>query len=293
MPLAALAMVLVAACTHACWNLLAKRAAVCERFVWLYSFMAVVLWAPAVAGVLVALAHEGPLEGSFGPVEGGALVGTAVLHAAYSIGLQRAYRVGDLSLVYPIVRGVGPLLSFFGAVALLGEKPSIYAAMGAFAVVAGVFLLAGGPRVLRAGADRRGVSEALVAGVFVAAYTLWDGWAVKVLALSPIVIDYTGNAFRFALLTPDAWRERASLRAELSRWWREALGVAVLGPLGYILILSAMRLAPVSHVAPAREVSMLVGAWLGARMLKEGEGPRRIAASALLVAGVFALALGG
>lgn len=286
MPLAALGLVLLAACTHATWNLLAKRAAGSERFVWLYSALAVLLWGPVAIGALVAAPR------SFGLVESGALVGTAVLHAAYSIALQRAYRVGDLSLVYPLVRGVGPLLSFVGAILLLGETPSVFAAAGALAVVSGVFLLAGGPRALRAGADRRGVGEAVIAGLFVAGYTLWDGWSVKVLALTPILIDYAGNVFRFVLLSPDAWRHRAELRAEASRYWREALGVAVLGPAGYVLVLYAMRLAPVSHVAPAREVSMLIGAWLGARLLKEGDAPRRIAASGLLVMGVLALALG-
>ncbi|MES2644164.1 MAG: EamA family transporter [Myxococcota bacterium] len=286
MPLSALLLVLVAACTHATWNLLAKRAAASERFVWMYSCLAVGIWAPVVVGVLVVTRPV------FDGVHIGALVGTAVLHAAYSIALQRAYRAGDLSLVYPLVRGVGPLLSFVGALVLLGEAPSLVAAAGALAVVGGVFLLAGGTAVFRGGADRRGIREAVLAGVFVASYTLWDGWSVKVLALSPIFIDYAGNAFRVALLSPDTWRHRAGLRVEIARYWREALGVAILGPAGYILVLYAMQLAPVSHVAPAREVSLLIGAWLGARLLKEGDGARRLVASALVVMGVVALAVG-
>jgi drug/metabolite transporter (DMT)-like permease len=67
--------------------------------------------------------------------------------------------------------------------------------------------------------------------------------------------------------------------------------VSVLGPLGYILVLFAMRLAPISHVAPARELSTLVGAWLGSRLLRESSGSWRIAGAVLIVAGVISLAL--
>ena len=92
------------------------------------------------------------------------------------------------------------------------------------------------------------------------------------------------------MLAPRSWRERSTLRAELVRYRWEMLAVAVLGPLGYILVLTAMQLAPIGHVAPARELSMLVAAWLGGRVLGEGDNGRRIGASALIVVGVVTLA---
>jgi drug/metabolite transporter (DMT)-like permease len=130
-----------------------------------------------------------------------------------------------------------------------------------------------------------------VTGILIAAYTLNDGWAVRVLLISPFVIDFTGNMFRMLMLAPRAWRDRERLALEARVYRKPVIIVSVLGPLGYILVLFAMRLAPISHVAPARELSTLVGAWFGSRMLRESSGPWRIAGAALIVAGVISLAL--
>src|SRR5580692_11800616 len=115
MPVAALLAVLLAACTHASWNLVAKKASRSTHFVWLYSMASLLLWTGPAIWVLVHTRwHPGP-----GPWL--ALIATALLHLAYSLSLQAGYRAGDLSLVYPIARGTGPLLSFAAAVWLLGE----------------------------------------------------------------------------------------------------------------------------------------------------------------------------
>jgi drug/metabolite transporter (DMT)-like permease len=286
MPLTALTLVVIAAFTHASWNLLAKRAADSRHFVWLYSLGAFVVWSPVVV-VLVLTTRP-----RFGWLELGALIVTALLHAGYSEALMRGYRNGALSIVYPVARGTGPLLSFFGAMLVLGERPTVIAAVGAFAVVIGVFLIAGGPRLFSTHVDRRALFYGLSSGVFIAAYTVWDGWSVKVLLISPVLLDYCGNLFRGLLFSPRAWADRSALLPEFRRYWREALGVSVLGPLGYVLVLYAMRLAPVSHVAPARELSMMVGAYFGARFLKEGQLRQRMGAAALIVAGVVGLAVG-
>ena len=81
-------------------------------------------------------------------------------------------------------------------------------------------------------------------------------------------------------------------RQEYAQYWKEASAIALLTPFGYILVLFAMRLAPVSHVAPVREMSMLIGMYFGARFLNEGQIVRRIIASVLIAAGVVAVALG-
>ena len=151
-------------------------------------------------------------------------------------------------------------------------------------------------RAPRLAADHRrivaGLGWGAATGVAIAAYTLNDGYAVKVLLLSPILVDYAGNVFRAVVFAPLAWRDRARVARELPRYWKPALGVSVLGPLGYILVLQAMTIAPVGHVAPARELSMLIGTWFGARVLEEGASWRRLFAAVLIVAGVAALALG-
>ena len=139
-------------------------------------------------------------------------------------------------------------------------------------------------------APRVGVLFGLATGIFIAAYTINDGWAVKVLMISPFIVDYTGNAFRVVVLSPAAWLDRARVARETRQYLQPALVVSVLGPLGYILVLYAMRIAPISHVAPARELATLIGTYLGARLLQEKAAPARIAGAACIVVGVVSLA---
>ncbi len=287
----ALALVVAAACSHATWNLLAKRAAGCRHFNWYFSVGSVVLYLP-----LAVLAIRDFAPHVSWPALAALLV-TSVLHALYSGSLMRGYRASDLSIVYPVARGTGPLLTFVGAIVLLGERPGSVAALGAVAVVAGVVVIAGGTRLWtelrRPGSSApTGLRWGATTGLLIAGYTLNDGYAVKVLPLSPILLDWSSNLFRSLVYAPLAWRDRATVRSEYRRYWKSALGVSVLGPFGYILVLEAMKIAPVSHVAPAREMSMLVGAWFGARVLDEGNLKQRMVAAVLIAGGVAALALG-
>ena len=112
------------------------------------------------------------------------------------------------------------------------------------------------------------------------------------LLLSPILVDYVGNVFRLPFLLPAALRDRQGFREVWRAQWRAALVVAVLGPLGYVLVLYAVRLAPISHVAPAREVSMLFAALIGGRLLGEADRATRLIGAACIAGGVGALALG-
>jgi drug/metabolite transporter (DMT)-like permease len=282
-PLALLA-VLLAAVTHATWNLYAKRAAKSRHFVWMYSVGSVALYTPIVAWIVI---HDRP---QFGAIHWFALLATGVLHLGYSLVLQAGYRASDLSLVYPIARGSGPLLSFFGAVLLLGERATWVSVLGVILVVAGIVMVAGLFREARK-APRIGVIYGLLTGAFIAGYTLNDGWAAKVLLISPFIIDYTGNVFRIVVLSPSAWAQRQQVKEEFAAYWHPALVVAVLGPLAYILVLYAMRIAPISHVAPARELATLIGTYFGARLLKERAAPLRIAGAISIVAGVVSLAV--
>jgi drug/metabolite transporter (DMT)-like permease len=283
MTLTALLLVVMAAITHASWNLSAKYAAQSRHFVFLFSLGSVLIYGPVVVLVLTV---EPP---DFGAPHWLALAATSVLHLLYSLCLQSGYRHSDLSVVYPIARGTGPLLSFVGAVLLLGEAVSWRSALGMLLIVSGILLVAG-----LVGRHRRapgaGVLWGLATGVFIAAYTVNDGHAVKVLLISPFVIDFTGNLFRTLVLAPRAWRERRRVAREARAYRKPVIMVSVLGPLGYILVLFAMTLAPVSHVAPARELSTLVGAWFGSRLLREESGGWRLAGAALIVAGVVSLA---
>jgi drug/metabolite transporter (DMT)-like permease len=280
----ALCLVLLAALTHASWNISAKFAAESRHFVWLFSAGSVLVYGPVVIAVLLV---EQP---QFTARHWLALSATSVLHLLYSLSLQTGYRHSDLSVVYPIARGTGPLLSFIGAALLLGETPTAQSVVGLVLIVGGILLVAGlvGHHERAPGV---GVFYGLLTGLLIAAYTLNDGYAVKVLLISPFVIDFTGNLFRLLVLAPRAWADRAQVALEARVYRKPVIIVSVLGPLGYILVLFAMRMAPVSHVAPARELSTLVGAWFGSRMLRESSGPWRIAGAALIVAGVVGLAL--
>jgi drug/metabolite transporter (DMT)-like permease len=286
MPLSALIAVLAAALMHATWNLFAKRAAKSRHFVWLYSVGSVLIYTPIIVGIVIVQRPQ------FTLIHWVALFATAVLHLGYSLVLQAGYRASDLSLVYPIARGSGPLLSFVAAVVLLDEHATGLSVAGVMFVVCGILLVAGLTRDVHK-VSRVGIAYGLVTGAFIAAYTINDGWAVKVLLISPFLIDYVGNVFRVIVLSPAAIRDRVNLREEVRLYARSALVVSVLGPLGYILVLYAMRIAPISHVAPARELATLIGTYFGARLLKEDASPVRIAGAVCIVAGVVSLTLAG
>lgn len=294
MPAHALALVLAAALLHAAWNLAAKKWGGGTHFVFSCALGVVVLWLPAVLWVgLDELPRWSLLIWGF-------VVASAVVHLAYFNCLIAGYRASDLTVVYPVARGSGPLLSALAAVALLDERLGIYGALGLAGVVGGILLITMGPRLIGRGGGqdataarrrRHGVYWGAATGALIAGYTVLDGYAVKLLAVSPLLLDYFGNVLRVPLQLPTLLRQPHSFWPELRRSWRGVLAVAGLGPLAYILVLLAVREAPLSRVAPAREVSMLFAALLGGQLLGEGERGWRLAGAVLIAAGVAALAL--
>ena len=284
----ALLLVLIAAALHASWNYCVKRAGGGLPFVYLVGLIICALYVPVAGGYWLwyspTLAWTAVLW----------IAGSGVLKTGYSLFLQRSYRLGDFSLVYPLARGTGPLLSSLAAIALLGERPTPLALAGAAIIIAAVFLLAGGTRLLHQDRShlRSAINYGLGSGVFIAAYTLWDRHGVAGLVIAPILYDAGTAVTQLVLLTPFAVRRWPEVR----RHWREqrryALGVALLSPTAYVLILTALSFTPVSYIAPAREVSIVIGAFIGAKVLKEADGRRRLWAAAAMAVGVIALALG-
>jgi drug/metabolite transporter (DMT)-like permease len=283
-PILALVAVLLAALTHATWNLYAKRAAGSHHFVFLYSIGSLIIYSPLV---LWALFVDQP---PFTPLHWLALLGTGVLHTGYALLLQAGYRVSDLSLIYPIARGTGPLLSFIAATVLLNEPANSLSVLGVVLIVAGILMVSGLTTAPHK-APRAGIALGLLIGVFIASYTVNDGWAVKALMMSPFVVDAAGSAFRVVYLMPRVLKDPAGVRRELREYRLPVAVVAVLGPLGYILVLFAMRVAPVGHVAPARELATLVGSYFGVKLLKERMTPARVVGAILIVGGVISLAI--
>jgi drug/metabolite transporter (DMT)-like permease len=281
----ALSLVLVAAVVHAVWNLAAKRiSSGGTQFVWLYYTVSAVVLLP-VTVVLLAVEPQRPQWSWLL-----AAAGTSVLHVAYGIVLQRGYRVGDLSVVYPVARGTGPLLSVLAAVLVLGERPGWLGLLGAFLVIAGVLVISTGRTGSETHAVKAGVFYGLLTGAVIAGYTLWDAHSVTGVGVPPVVYFGLGSVLQSVMLVPGA----LAGRAEVARIWREqrreVLLVALLSPLAYILVLFALTMAPVSLVAPARELSIVLGglaAWL---VLGERDAVRRLAGAVIVLSGIVAIA---
>ena len=294
MSLTAFALIILAGLIHAGWNIVAKRAGGDSRFAFFTSVLNMLVWAPLgwwLGRDVVPL---------WGAKEWGIVALSGVLHVLYFVVLLRGYRKADLTVVYPLARGTGPLLSSMVAITFLGESLSALGALGIAAVVGGVFLIAGGVNLLRTAAKEqsararvhKGMFYGVLTGVFIASYTVVDGYAVKIMLLSPILVDYMGNILRILLLAPVALRKPDELKVLWKQQWKYALAVAIVSPVAYVLVLYAMQHAPMSHVAPAREVSMLFAALIGGHLLKEGDRKARIFGAVLIAAGVTALGLG-
>lgn len=281
----AFALVILAALIHASWNILAKKASGGALFVMLGALVVSVVYAPIFA-IYVYLYPP-----RLGWAELALLTVTAVIHLAYSLILQRGYQKHDLTVVYPVARGTGPLLSSVFAIVVLGEHVTLYSALGIGCIVMGIFILAGGHRMLRARTPEQmgGVAYGAMTGLMIAAYTLVDGYGVKVLLIAPLVLDYVSNLIRALFLAPMTWRRRDELVVEWRKNGRYAIIIGLISPLAYILVLYAMQTAPISSVAPMRELSMVFAAFLGAKLLGEGHRGERIFGAALMVLGVWGL----
>ena len=281
----AFALVILAALIHASWNIVAKKASGGALFVALNVWVTTVIYAPVFA--LYVYWYPPKL----GWPEVALLVLSGALHLVYSLILQRGYQKHDLTVVYPVARGTGPLLSSVFAIIVLGEHVTVYSALGIACIVMGIFVLAGGHRMLRVRTSEQmgGVAYGVMTGLMIAAYTLVDGYGVKYLLIAPLVLDYVCNAVRALFVAPMAWRRRDELVVEWRDNGRYALYVGIVSPLAYILVLYAMQTAPISSVAPLRELSMVFAAFLGAKLLGEGHRGERIFGAVLMALGVWGL----
>jgi drug/metabolite transporter (DMT)-like permease len=295
----ALALVLIAALLHALWNYVAKQSGGDVRFALLSCIALLIVWAP------VGLWFTWRDAAAYGTLQWGLLAASGAIHVVYYVTLLRGYRLGDLSVVYPLARGTGPLLTAIVATTLLGEALGVVGWLGVAGIVGGIIVIAGGGTLLRS--LRRGTHSAaesmrlrlgagygLLTGAFIAGYTVVDGYAVKHAGMSPILVDYLSNLVRlpltFLLLLALQLRQPLPLVDYARSKWRSALLIGALSPIAYVLVLFAVGMAPLAQVAPAREVSMLFAALLGGAQLREANPRGRLIGAALIVAGVIAIA---
>ena len=285
MTLLAIVLVLLAAVLHATWNLLAKGVQGNASFIWFYDVLTLGIFTPLVL-LFVLLFHP-----SFSLSTWLFILVSGLLELAYFLLLQRGYRVGDLSLVYPLARGTGPLLATLLAIVLLKEQPTVLSLCGTACLVSGVFLIAWRPQRLHDKRTRLALLYGILTGCCIAAYTLWDKEALSVGHIVPLILYYGTVCIRVPALTPFALCHWDEVRTHWHVHRLEGLGIAVLSSLSYILVLTALAFTPVSLVAPFREVSVLFGVLLGTRVLAEGETKRRLFAACIIVMGIIALAL--
>jgi drug/metabolite transporter (DMT)-like permease len=286
LPIRPFLLILFAATAHAIWNFLAKRFVENKQLIWFASILESLFLIPFV---IWSIAAQGFPASSISLLF---LLATGVLHLLYTECLLRGYRAGDFTVVYPLARGSAPLLSFAGAVVFLHEHASALAISGALLISLGIVLASGAASSIGKVRSQTSLMWGVATGVTIACYTIVDAYAVTKLMIAPLLVEYAETLFRALALSGKAWNQRNHLRTEFSHCWAAALCIAILWPASYIMALSAMKLAPVSHVAPVREMSMMIGMYLGAKFLQEHHVKRRLIGSALIVGGVAALALG-
>lgn len=286
MSASALALVLAGAICHACWNIVAKKAGGGLAFVWLFGLVSVVAATPIVYWTWTAHPQ------TFSRWMWFAALGSGLVHVVYSLVLQKAYRESDFAVVYPVARGSGPMFSVVAAIVLLGETPSLLGWISVAAILGGVFVSAGATDLLhgtKSSKRQLGVLWGIVTGVFIASYTVIDGWAIKSLGMAPILFYAVGLAFRALLLAPFALRRTEELVSQWRAQRRAIIIVGLLSPAAYTLVLLAVQIAPLSYIAPVREISMLVGTFVGASLLKEAVKPSQVVGAAIMLLGVIGL----
>lgn len=287
MHVVSLALLVSAAILHASWNFAAKRVGSGGAvFVWCYETVSVALCVPAAIGDLIA-EHARPQWWWLIVA-----AGTAVLHVGYGLVLQRGYAAGDMSVVYPLARGTGPLLSVIVAVLVFGERPGLVGFLGIAAVVLGVCVISFKTGAGTSAPRLASIGYGVLTGAAIAGYTLWDDRSVSVLAVPPVIYFAMGTVLQSAMLTPYALAHKP----DVARLWhehrREILIVAALSPLAYLFVLFAMRNTPVSVVAPVRELSIVIGSVLAWRVLREPNPMRRLIGAAVVLAGIVGIAVG-
>ena len=280
MDLAVTGVVLLAAVLHASWNALAH--AIKDQLVG-FVLMGVALTVCALA-MLPFVASPDPSSWPF-------LVASAFVHVAYNLLLWQSYRVGEFNQVYPLARGMSPLVVALVAVTLVGERLSAAQFAGVFVVSAGLAGL-----VLVGGLPKRDQRAALIAaaatGLAIAAYTVIDGVGVR---RSDSVLGYT--AWLFLLQGPGiplialALRGRGLGRQLRPHVWA-GLGAGVLSMAAYGLVLWAQTRGALAAVAALRETSVIVGAAIGAVFFHERFGRPRLIATVAVATGIVLLNLG-
>jgi drug/metabolite transporter (DMT)-like permease len=284
----ALSIVLASAFLHAGWNYLLKKSERKIVFIWWFLLMSAIIYLPVFLFYYpeVVIPPAGWL----------CIVATGIIHGVYFWCMGGAYQRGDLSLVYPLARGSGPLFVPILAVILLREEISLLGVMGILLIIGGIYCIhlrsfSGSAflepfRALRGGASL----WALFTGLAIAFYSLVD--KVGVGLVYPPVYIYLMLLITWLMITP--WiliRERHCL---MSEWQRRKGSIVVVGFLSgftYLMILFALRISKVSYVAAVREVSIVLSSYYGVVLLGEKHGAQKLLGAFFICMGVIAIGI--
>ena len=286
----AVALVLISAIAHASWNLIVRRSDKPELTNWMMATCGALLASPIAMYLFVTNT----------PDQAGwwFILGTVILHIAYFFTLGRAYKYGDLSLVYPIARGLGLVLIPVVGVTVLDESVSILAGFGIIAIFTGVVMVGSSsgtgfrawlkPRSMFAD---RGVLFALITGILIAAYSALDKRGVEY--VEPIFYMFCLSLGGSVGVLPLIARSYASSEfiMEIRTRWKIGLLGGFCQLLAYTLVLSAFRLSPVSYIGPFRELAILFGVVLAVVVLKERVTRSRAAGAMAIGLGSLVVAL--
>jgi drug/metabolite transporter (DMT)-like permease len=284
MPILAIALLFVAACLHALWNLLLKRSG--EKYITSW-------WATIIGGLIFApvLAFTGLPPREVWPL----LAASLVLEALYFILLSYAYADNDFSLIYPMARGTAPAFLAIWSVIFLHEKPTVGGSIGLGMIVLGLIVV--GSSALRLGGGSRphlrGIISALAVALIISAYTAVDGTAVK---LTPALGYATSIFVLLPLLTTPLSIARYGWPRLREEWHADRLTlviVGVLGVLAYLFALLAYKMAPIGYAGAIREMSVVIGAFAGWHFLGEKMGRQRVIGAAIIFGGILIIALFG
>jgi drug/metabolite transporter (DMT)-like permease len=271
-PLAALGLAFGAAFLHAFWNVFLGRSRDIEAATAVVLVLSVVLFAPIAA-------FAGRVTWAAAPW----IAASSALELAYFALLAGGYRRSDVSLVYPVARGLAPVVVLVAAVAA-GRATSTAQVLGVCAVGTGVLLVRG----LSGGTDTRGLLFGLLIACCIAGYTLVDKEGIQHASPIPyleLVLAGPAAAYLAAML---AIRGKEAVRAEVRP---VAVLLAVAGFGAYSLVLAALQLAPAASVAAVRETSVVIATVLAALVLRERVTRVRLAGSVVVAGGVALLAL--
>jgi drug/metabolite transporter (DMT)-like permease len=279
-----LAAVLGAALLHALWNSLVKSAD--DKFL---SSALVALWC-GVAAFAAALILPWPSRAAAPFV-----VASALIHIVYFLLVGRLYRNADLSVAYPMMRGLAPLIAALIALATLGEAPGPVAVLGIVILVFGVMLM-GASGLAHGRIDAPTLAVALANSVVIAVYSVIDGQGGRISGPSTL-FAFAYNAWADALTAlayaPIVLLLRGrSVTLAFARNWRRGLAGGLAAFVGYAIVVWAMTQAPIAAVAALRETSVVFAALIGVVLLGEPFQTQRAVAALVILAGVVTLRLG-